>query len=117
MSSILDQLQQLILAVDSSIELASISSITVAIHTMDEIFESVDPKKFALNIDQILSILQLMINDVVNVAICEKTMMLDFILLVIQGFPKIVKNHKYRISRIYKMTFELIMQAATEIDN
>lgn len=115
--SILNQLQQLIVSIDSTIELPSINSITVAIHTMDEIFESVDPKKFAQNIDQVLSILQMMINDVVNVLISEKTMMLDFALVVAQAFPKILKNHKHRISRILKLAFELLMQTPSEITN
>jgi predicted PurR-regulated permease PerM len=115
--SILDQLQQLIITVDSSIEQASLTSITVAIHTMDEIFESVDPKKFAKSIDQLLSILQLMINDVVNILVTEKTMMLDFVLVVVQAFPKILKNHKYRISHIYKLAFELMTQTVAELEN
>lgn len=42
-------------------------------------------------------------------------MLLDFIVLVVRTYPKTLKIKKHRISKIYKICFDLLKLIATEV--
>jgi uncharacterized protein YjgD (DUF1641 family) len=112
----LQQLIQLIGSLDDSYELDSITNYTIAVQTMDEIYGE-QAKSFASVIDNLIAMVEMMLNEMANIQVFEKTMMLDFIMTVIQDYPRLVKKKSNRVTKLYRIALDMMMQTVEEVDN
>ncbi len=105
----LQQLIQLIGSLDDSYELDSITNYTIAVQTMDEIYGE-QAKSFASIIDSLIAMVEMMLNEMGNIQVVEKTMMFDFIMTVIQDYPRLVKKKSNRVTKLYRIALDMMMQ-------
>jgi hypothetical protein len=66
------------------------------------------PKKVAEQFDKFISILELTVKDQVNYYLLDKAHILDFIVSVIEKYPKLAKNKKGRASKLFKLAMDIV---------
>lgn len=95
------------MTIDNTYELASICTMTVAIQSLDGLLAE-HPKKVAEQIDKLICILELTVKDQVNYYLLDKAHILDFIVTVIEKYPKLAKNKKARASKLFKLAMDIL---------
>lgn len=113
MTQALVQLGKIIFEIDSQYEVASICTITVAVQSLDGLLQE-HPKKVAEQFDKFISILELTVKDQVNYYLLDKAHILDFIVSVIEKYPKLAKNKKGRASKLFKLAMDIVCSMSSQ---
>lgn len=80
---------------------------TVAIQSLDGLLAEY-PKKVAEHIDQLINIVELTIKDQVNYYLLDKAHILDFIVTVVEKYPKLAKSKKARAAKLFKLAMDIL---------
>jgi hypothetical protein len=85
-----------------------------AVEFLDQIFDE-NPKIIAKNIDQLINTLEYFVLQPNSSWLLDKAHFYDFLVSVVNKYPKVVNNQNTRGSKIFKLALDLICQISSQV--